>query len=63
MILYLFNGLLLKMNASSWKKAADIIAKATPADPQVQAAAMAESQQLQSLPLSGLSIDAADHRR
>ena len=40
-ILYLFNVLLLTMNASSWKKAADIIAKATPADLQVQAAAMA----------------------
>ena len=39
--LYLFNVLLLTMNASSWKKAADIIAKATPADSQVQAAAMA----------------------
>ena len=57
MILYLFNGLLLTMNASSWKKAADIIAKVTPADPQVQAAAMAESQNLQSLPLSTLSVD------
>ena len=57
MILYLFNGLLLTMNASSWEKAADIIAKATPADPQVQAAAMAESQNLQSLPLSVLSVD------
>ena len=45
------------MNASSWKKAADIIAKVTTADPQVQAAAMAESQNLQSLPLSALSID------
>ena len=45
------------MNASSRKKAADIIAKATPADPQVQAAAMAESQNLQSLPLSALSVD------
>ena len=45
------------MNASSWKKAADIIAKATSADPQVQAAAMAESQNLQSLPLSTLSVD------
>ena len=45
------------MNASSWKKAADIIAKTTPADPQVQAAAMAESQNLQSLPLSALSVD------
>ena len=45
------------MNASSWKKAADIIAKATPADPQVQAATTAESHNLQSLPLSALSVD------
>ena len=45
------------MNASSWKKAADLVAKATPANPQVQAAAMAESQQLESLPLSALSVD------
>ena len=57
MILYLFNGLLLTMNASSWKKAADIIAKVTPADPQVQAAALAESQSLHSLPQSALSVD------
>ena len=56
-ILYLFNVLLLTMNASSWKKAADIIAKVTPADPQVQAAATAESHNLQSLPLSALSVD------
>ena len=45
------------MNASSWKKAADIIAKATLADPKVQAAATAESQSLHSLPLSALSVD------
>ena len=45
------------MNASSWKKAADIIAKVTPADPQVQAAVTAESQNLQSLPLSALPVD------
>ena len=45
------------MNASSWKKAADLVAKVTPANPQVQVAAMAESQQLESLPLSALSID------
>ena len=45
------------MNASSWKKAADIIAKVTTADPQVQAAATAESHNLQSLPLSTLSVD------
>ena len=57
MILYLFNGLLLTMNTSSWKKAADIIAKVTLADLQVQAAATAESQNLQSLLLSALSVD------
>ena len=45
------------MKASSWKKAADIIARATLAEPQEQAAAMAESQNLQSLPLSTLSVD------
>ena len=55
--LYLFNGLLSTMNASSWTKAADIIAKVTPADLKMQAAAMAESQNLQSLPLSTLSVD------
>ena len=45
------------MNASSWNKAADIVAKAAPAIPQVPATAMAESQNLQSLPLSALSAD------
>ena len=45
------------MNASSWKKAADLVAKVTPANPQVQVAAMAKSQQLESLPLSALSVD------
>ena len=45
------------MNASSWKKAADLVAKVTPANPQVQVAATAESQQLESLPLSALSVD------
>ena len=45
------------MNASSWKKAVDLVAKVTPANLQVQAAAMAESQQLESLPLSALSVD------
>ena len=45
------------INASSWKKAADIVAKVTPVIPQVPAAAMVESQNLQSLPLSALSID------
>ena len=45
------------MNASSWKKAADIVAKVTPAIPQVPATATAELQNLQSLPLSALSVD------
>ena len=45
------------MNASSWKKAADIVAKMTPVIPQASAAAMAESQNLQSLLLSALSMD------
>ena len=45
------------MNSSSWKKAADIVAKATPVIPQVPAAATAELQNLQSLLLSALSID------
>ena len=45
------------MNASSWRKARDIVAKVTTTDPQAQAAAMAESQNLQSLQLSTLSVD------
>ena len=45
------------MNASSWKKAAGIVAKVTPAILQAPATAMAESQNLQSFPLSALSID------
>ena len=45
------------MNASSWKKAADIVAKVTPVILQAPAAATVESQNLQSLPLSPLSID------
>ena len=39
------------------KKAVDLVAKVTPANPQVQAAATAESQQLESLPLGALSVD------
>ena len=35
----------------------DLVAKATHANPQVQAVAMAESQQLQSITLSALSVD------
>ena len=45
------------MNASNWKKAADIVTKMTLVSPQASAAATAESQNLQSLPLSALSID------
>ena len=45
------------MKASSWKKTTDLVAKATPPNPQVQVAATTESQQLESLPLSALSID------
>ena len=45
------------MNASSWQKPADLVAQGTQANPQVQAAATAESNQLESLPLSALSAD------
>ena len=45
------------MNASSWRKAADLVAQGTQANQQVQAAATAESNQLESLPLSALSAD------
>ena len=45
------------MNTSSWRQAVDLVAQSTPANPQVQAAATAESQQLESLPLSALSVD------
>ena len=46
-----------KMNASSWRKAADLIAQGTQATQQIQAAATAESNQLESLPLSSLTAD------
>ena len=46
-----------KMNASSWRKAADLIAQGTQANQQVQAVATAKSNQLESLPLSALSTD------
>ena len=45
------------MNASSWRKAADLVAEGTQANQQVQAAAIAESNQLESLLLSTLSAD------
>ena len=49
--------LLAKMNASSWKKAVDLIAQGTQANQQVQAAATADSSQLESFPLSALSAN------
>ena len=45
------------MNASSWRKAADLVAQETQANGQVQAAATADSSQLESLPLIALSAD------
>ena len=45
------------MNTSSWKKAADIVTKTTLASPQAPAAATVELQNLQTFPLSALSID------
>ena len=46
-----------KMNASSWRKAADLIAQGTQAIQQIQAAATADSNQLESLPLSILAAN------
>ena len=43
------------MNASSWRIAADLVAKGTQANQQVEAVATADSSQLESLPLSTLS--------
>ena len=48
---------LTKMNASSWRKAVDLIAQGTQANQQVQTAATADSSQLESFPLSTLSAD------
>ena len=45
------------MNASSWRKAADLVAQGTQANQQVQVAATVESNQLESLPLSALSAN------
>ena len=46
-----------KLNASSWKKAADLVAQGTPANQHIQAAATADSSQLESFALSLLSVD------
>ena len=45
------------MNASSWRKAADLIAQGTEANQQVQATATADSSQLESFTLSSLSAN------
>ena len=47
----------IKMNASSWRKAVDLIAQGTQANQQVQAAATVDSSQLESFSLSSLYID------
>ena len=49
--------LYIKMNASSWRKAADLIAQGTQSNQQVQAAATADSSQLESLSLSAQAAD------
>ena len=48
------------MNASSWGKAVDLITQGTQATQQIQAAATADSNQLESLPLSSLAADDSD---
>ena len=60
--LYICDSILLNIspftiNTSSWRKAADLVAQGIPANPQVQAAAMAETKELESLPLSALLAD------
>ena len=45
------------MNASSWRKAADLVAQGIQANQQVQAAATADSSQLESLTLSSLAAN------
>ena len=45
------------MNASSWRKAADLVAQETQANQQVQAVATLDTSQLESFPLSTLSAD------
>ena len=55
--LYLYIRTLGTMNASTWKKAADIVVNTTPVTLQAAAAATMESHNLQSLQLSTLSIN------
>ena len=47
----------IKMNASSWRKAADLIAQGTQVTQQIQAAATAESSQLEIFLLSSLAAN------
>ena len=49
--------LYVKMNASSWRKTVDLIAQGTQATQQIQAAATADSSQLESFSLSSLAVD------
>ena len=49
--------LYVKMNASSWRKAADLVAQGTQANQQVQVAATAKSSQLESFLLSSLAAN------
>ena len=46
-----------KMNASSWRKAVDLIAQGTEANQQIQAAATADSSQQESFLLSSLAAN------
>ena len=45
------------MNASSWRKTVDLIAQGTQATQQIEAAATADSNQLESFPLSSLAAN------
>ena len=45
------------MNAPSWRKAVDLVAQGTQANQEVQTAAIADSSQLESFPLSTLSAN------
>ena len=49
--------LYIEMNASSWRKAADLIAQGIQANQQIQAAATANSSQLESFSLSSLAAN------
>ena len=46
-----------KMNASSWRKTVDLIAQGTQANQQIQAAATADSSQLESFSVTSLAAN------